>query len=53
LITDFSDTDCAGLLTDRRSITDYCVFVDGNLVSWKSKNKMWFQDPVPSLNIEL
>ncbi|GAV63635.1 hypothetical protein CFOL_v3_07153, partial [Cephalotus follicularis] len=35
----FSDADWAGSPVDRRSITRYCVFVGGNLVSGKSKKQ--------------
>ncbi|KAK3040300.1 hypothetical protein RJ639_028215 [Escallonia herrerae] len=35
----FSDTDWAGSKLDRKSIVGYCVFVGGNLVSWKSKKQ--------------
>ena len=33
----FMDADLAGSKEDRRSTSRYCVFVGGNLVSWKSK----------------
>ena len=39
IIEYFSDANWAGCKEDRRSTSGYCVFVGGNLVSWKSKKQ--------------
>ena len=35
----FSDADWVGSKENKRSTSGYCVFVRGNLVSWKSKKQ--------------
>ena len=35
----FTDADWAGSMEDKRPTSSYCVFVGGNLVSWKSKKQ--------------
>ncbi|EOX92639.1 Uncharacterized protein TCM_001554 [Theobroma cacao] len=38
-VDSFTDADWAGSPDDRKSTTRYCMFVAGNLVSWKSKKQ--------------
>ena len=47
------DADWAGDPIDRYSTTGYCTFVRGNLVTWRSKNKILLLDPVLRMSIEL
>jgi hypothetical protein len=35
----YADSDWAGNLEDGKSITGYCIFIGGNLISWKSKRQ--------------
>ena len=35
----FSDADWVGSKVDKRSTSGYCVFVGGNMISWKSKKQ--------------
>jgi hypothetical protein len=38
-ITGYSDSDWAGNALDRKSTTGFCMFVGGNVVSWRSKKQ--------------
>lgn len=33
----YTDADSVGLIMDKRSTTGYCIFLGGNLVTWRKK----------------
>ena len=51
-IIGYIDADWAGSPSDRRSTSGCCVLVGGNLVLWKSKNRMCLLDLMQNHNID-
>ena len=47
-VVGYNDADSAGSPTDRCSTSGYCLFIGGNLISWKSKK----QDGVARSSVE-
>jgi hypothetical protein len=41
-IEGYTDVDWAGNISDRKSTSGYFMFVGGNLVTWRSKKRMWW-----------
>jgi len=35
----YTDADYVGSIVDKRSTTSYCMFLGGNLVTWRSKKQ--------------
>jgi len=49
----YSDADWAGSPSDRISTSRYCVLIGDNLISWKNKKHMSWQDLMLKQNIDL
>lgn len=49
----YSDANWVGSLSDRRSTFRYCILIDGNMISWRARNKIQLPYLVLKINIML
>ena len=47
----YTNIDYAGSMVDKRSVSGYCMYLGGNLVTWRVKNKMLWLDQVQKLSL--
>ncbi|RVX20393.1 hypothetical protein CK203_004864 [Vitis vinifera] len=48
----YTNIDYAGSMVDKRSVSGYCMYLGGNLVTWRVKNKMLWLDQVQKLSLD-